>query len=141
MGTSTCLYNQEMHRHWSISFFYSPFLYFLSLPCWFFSHPLLADRPVNDGPHSSSELWVDACLCDSCGVLSKTKGAWQAAAPRLDQTGLVYWSSPLCSGLLRSRLQLQCEESARSAHHCSKMGTTRTTHKVFFTPTKENKKG
>lgn len=85
-------------------FFSPPFLYIclcLAVPL---CQPLLADPAVNDGPRSGSEPWVDACLCDSCGVLSKTKAAWQAAALRLDQKGLVYWSGPLCSALLRSRV-------------------------------------
>lgn len=77
-----------------------PFPYFCPYLAGSLSQPPLAGQPVNDGPSSSSEPWVDACLCDSCGVLSKTKAAWQAAALRLDQTGLVYWSAPLCSALL-----------------------------------------
>lgn len=102
MGTSTCLCTQETHRDCSV-FLFSPSPYFGLDLAFSFSQLLLAVRPVNDGPHSTSEPWVDACLCDSCGVLSKTKAAWQAAALRLDQTGLVYWSAPLCSALLRSR--------------------------------------
>ena len=88
-------------------FFFFPFPNFCSCLAVSLSQPLLADQPVNDGPYCSSEPWVDACLCDSCGVPSKTKGAWQAAALRLHQTGLVYWSSPLCSVLLRSCVRLR----------------------------------
>lgn len=105
----------------SIFVFFFPFPY--SCPCLAvsLSQPLLAEQPVNDGPSSSSEPWVDACLCDSCGVLSKTKGAWQAAALRLDQTGLVYWSSPLCSVLLRSCVWLRvggfCSSRRENGNH------------------------
>lgn len=124
--TSTSLYSRAILPDGSI----------LSVPGLVsFLQPLLADQPVNDGPHR------DACLCDGCGVLSKTKGAWQAAALRLDQTGLVYWSSPLCFALFRSRVWLQREVSERSAHHRSEMGTTRTTHRVALTTTKGKKKG
>lgn len=131
-GTSTCLYSRAVYPNGSI----------LSVPGLVsFLQPLLADQPVNDGPHSGSEPWWDACLCDGCGVLSETKGAWQAAALRLDQTGLVYWSSPLCFALFRSRVWLQRKVSERSAHHRSEMRTTRTTHRVALTTTKEKKKG
>lgn len=103
-----CNGNQHLLVEWGNSHlavlfasFPFPFPYFCPYLAGSLSQPPLAAQPVNDGPSSSSEPWVDACLCDSCGVLSKTKAAWQAAALRLDQTGLVYWSAPLCSVLLR----------------------------------------
>lgn len=94
---------------------------------------------MNDAPHSSSERWVDGCLCDGCGVLSKTKGTWQAAGLRLDQTGLVYWTSPslLCAHQ-RLCVRLQSEVSQRSAHS-SKTGTTQTTHRAATSTTKEDR--
>lgn len=94
---------------------------------------------MNDAPHSSSERWVDGCLCDGCGVLSKTKGTWQAAGLRLDQTGLVYWTSPslLCAHQ-RLCVRLQSEVSQRSAHS-SKTGTTQTTHRAASSTTKEDR--
>lgn len=63
---------------------------------FFFLHRsvILAQQHVNDAPNRSEEQRVDSSLCDGCGVFSKTKATWQAAGLRLDQTGLVYWTSP-----------------------------------------------
>ncbi len=92
----------------------------------------------------SRSMWmmhrVDGCLCDGCGVLSQTKETWQTAGLRLDQTGLVYWTSP---SLLRAHhrlcVRLQSEVSLRSALS-SKTGTTQTTHRVASVATKEGQK-
>ncbi|KAK2893697.1 hypothetical protein Q8A73_016181 [Channa argus] len=114
--------------------------FFLSGLClsFFLFLTLLAQQYVNDAPHQSLEQWEDSSLCDGCGVLSKTKGTWQAAELRLDQTGLVYWTSLslLCAHQWLC-VRLQSEVSEGSAHS-SKTGTTQTTHRAISTTTKED---